>query len=467
MAKKQKRQQHIIEILNKEWPVHIFHIIQNLILSWIEVDRKTIQRDIQELWSLIATEWKWKGTRYYIPRGKLKIFISMPFTGKNFDDLVEERKYLSKLVDSFGFELVEQFIGYQFEEDFMEKSHDPSFIVGKDKNWMKESDVVIADLTSHSIGAYQEIVLAKELFDKKVYAVLPEEKRNHYRIRFYTDFFFDSVEDALVQIQKDFDNKHKNTFVKRQQYDPIAVEYKRIEKTDVQKCVYDYELRKFLKEYGKWKNIAVLHCGSWYRARIASEYAKSVVGIDLSTRQISLAKLEEEKSSMSNISYYDLDPYFANFKNDIAALHIDSFDIVIGFFLLDHARNTEELRVVIDNCKHLLKKNGIFFWMVDNLDITVPSKSSYWVVITSDMGNSIKEGQSRRISICENHKEVLHFHNYARSPHTFKKIFTDVGFKKFSYRDATVSNDLKADYKENFWNDYEDEPTQGVILARK
>ncbi len=36
---------------------------------------------------------------------KLRVFISMPFTGKIFENLVKEREELAKLVNSFGFEL--------------------------------------------------------------------------------------------------------------------------------------------------------------------------------------------------------------------------------------------------------------------------------------------------------------------------------------------------------------------------
>src|SRR3989338_540055 len=37
---------------------------------------------------------------------KLRVFISMPFTGKKFEELVKEREDLTKLVNSFGFELL-------------------------------------------------------------------------------------------------------------------------------------------------------------------------------------------------------------------------------------------------------------------------------------------------------------------------------------------------------------------------
>jgi hypothetical protein len=63
---------------------------------------------------------------------KLKIFISMPFSGKQFEALYQERLDLKVLVESYGFELTEQFVGYQFKEDFESKDYDPKWVVGKE-----------------------------------------------------------------------------------------------------------------------------------------------------------------------------------------------------------------------------------------------------------------------------------------------------------------------------------------------
>lgn len=154
---------------------------------------------------------------------KLKIFISMPFTGKTFDALTAERLMLKELVEKYGFELTEQFVGYQFKEDFeVTKNYNPAWVLGKDKNWLKQSDVVISDFTSPSLGTDCELVLAKEVFDKKVYAVVPEEKRSHPWLKFYCDGFYDSVEDALKQIALDYANGATTPSVDKRQYDAIA-----------------------------------------------------------------------------------------------------------------------------------------------------------------------------------------------------------------------------------------------------
>jgi hypothetical protein len=57
----------------------------------------------------------------------MKIFISMPFTGKTFEFLTQERKDLKDLVEKYGHTLPEQFVGYQFEDDFKSKDYSRFF----------------------------------------------------------------------------------------------------------------------------------------------------------------------------------------------------------------------------------------------------------------------------------------------------------------------------------------------------
>lgn len=179
---------------------------------------------------------------------KLKVFISMPFTWKDYDYLYNERLELKKMVESYDFELTEQFIWYQFKEDFELKNYNPSWVLWKDKNWLKQSDVVISDFRTYSMWTDFELVLSREIFDKKVYAVVPKEKRSHPWLRFYCDNFYDSIEDALKQIKKDFPNWPTIKQIDKRQYDAIAWEYRLIEETVSQKYIYDELLIDQLKK---------------------------------------------------------------------------------------------------------------------------------------------------------------------------------------------------------------------------
>lgn len=398
---------------------------------------------------------------------KLRIFISMPFTGKKFENLVKEREELARLVNSFGFELLEQFIGYQKKEDFETKDYDPSYILAKDKHYIKQSDIVIADFTSYSIGTACEMTIAKELFDKKVYAVVPEEKRKHPWLKFYCDYFFYSVDEALKQINKDFAKKLNNLEVTKNQYDAIAVEYRLVENTFAQKYVYDYELNDFIKN-NQGKKVLVLHAGSGYRARLVKNFgAKEVIGIDISHKQIQIAR-EEELTSPQGIIYHILDPYSSDFINTVPKELIGQADIVIGFFLLDHAMNKEDLKKVIEHVYKLLKPKGNFFGMLDNSKAPLPSDPKYGVVINlENNGQKIEDNSLRRISIYQHGLEVLHFHNFAWKTETIKEFLEKSKFSQISFKEARVSPEGIKKYGEEFWSEYKKHPDQIVFSATK
>lgn len=399
---------------------------------------------------------------------KLRVFISMPFTGKKFESLVKEREELAKLVNSFDFELLEQFIGYQKKRDFETQDYNPSYILAKDKHYIKKSDVVIADFTSNSIGTACEVTIAKELFDKKVYAVVPEEKRKHPWLKFYCDYFFDSINDALKQIKKDFSERLINLKITKHQYGAIAVEYRLVENTPAQKYVYDHELIDFIKKNGQGKKVLVLHAGSGYRARLAKKLgAKEVIGIDLSHKQIQIAR-EEEMTNPQDIVYHILNPYSSDFIKEVPKELIGKVDIVLGFFLLDHAMNKEDLKRVIEHVYKLLVQKGIFFGMLDNPNTKLPSEAKYGVVINSESNNKkIEDNSLRRISIYQHGVEVLHFHNFAWQTKTIKEILEESKFSQIAFKEARVSPEGIKKYGEEFWKEYKEYPDQLIFSATK
>lgn len=398
---------------------------------------------------------------------KLKIFISMPFTGKNFHALTKERKSLKNLVEKYGFELTEQFIGYQFEEDFKTKDYDPSFILAKDKNWIKESDVVISDFTSPSLGTDCELVIAKELFDKKVYAVCPRKLRNHTWLRFYCDYFCDSIEVALKTIKSDFKGKEHRILLNKQQYDSIAWEYKLVEETYTQKHVFDPTLQDFIKKNAKDKTVLVLHCASGIRARLAKDAgAKKVIGVDGSYKQILIA-CEQDFAENQGIEYYAMDAYSSEFPIRIDRKLVGKVDTILGFFLLDHAMNKEELVQVIKNVYTILKPGGHFFAMADNPDVKKSKNKEYGVYLSFDEGIPFKEGSPRRVSIYQNKREVLHFYNTIWKRKTFENLLTKTGFKNISIENAKPNAASIKKLGKKFWQDYLDKPDEIIIHARK
>ena len=393
----------------------------------------------------------------------------MPFSGKVYDALYQERLDLKALVESYGFELTEQFIGYQFKEDFESKDYDPKWVVGKDKNWLKQSDVVISDFGAYSMGTDFELILTREVFNKPVYAVVPEEKRFHPWLKFYCGRYFDSIEDTLKQIKLDYPDGIKEIeAVDKRQYDPIAGEYRLVEETLAQKYIYDENLKRQLESLGvKEKRVVVLHCGSGYRARMTKEMgASEVLGVDLSYHNIRIAEDVEDLKPLG-IQYVSADVFLNDVQGNVPKKFVGATDVVVGYFAFDHAMNKSELNMLALNTKKLLKEGGVFVGMSDCPAGNEALSSKYGVGLHYDEKNEAKEeGKPRRVSVYKDSMEVTHFHNFAWKQETISDSLVIAGLSNITIVPATVSDIAKASCGGDFWKEYEATPDQVVIEAR-
>jgi SAM-dependent methyltransferase len=404
---------------------------------------------------------------------KLKVFISMRFTGKAFDFLTKERQDLHALATKYGYELPEQFIGYQFEEDFKTKDYDPSFVLAKDKKYIKESDIVVADLDDPGFGTCAEVTIAKELYDKKVIGVLRDldkRKTSAWR-KFYCDHFVGSFEEAFDLIQEKYAGYSHAEHIDKRQYDSIAVEYQLVEATPLQKYVYDPNAKQLLAAYGKDKKVGVFHVASGHRARIAKEAgAREVFGIDTSFRQIELAR-EIELSKHDGIKYEVINAYSKDFVDEFPKEYLGTLDVILGFFLIDHAQTERELALLACNIYQALNEHGVFIAMIDDSEADIPTDSKYGVAI-EPYEERRGDGAQRRIAIYQNMKDgvdrpVLHFFNFEWTRSTIEKFFTEAGFKEVAFKDPVVALIGKERLGNDYWEKYESNPDNVIFICKK
>jgi hypothetical protein len=102
----------------------------------------------------------------------------MPFSGKKFEDLYNERLLLKDLVESYDFDLTEQFVGYQFKEDFESKDYDPKgihylvtdaydneFLENVPKRFIGNTDIVVGYFAiDHAMNEKELINISKNIF---------------------------------------------------------------------------------------------------------------------------------------------------------------------------------------------------------------------------------------------------------------------------------------------------------------
>lgn len=128
-----------------------------------------------------------------------KVFIAMPFTGKKYEEIVEERVAYTKKTQSYGLELLEQFIGKEEKEKFEKALYEPKYIVEKDIALINQADIMLVDLSEVSAGATFEIAHAKYKSEIPVigFGCKDEVSKRHPWNNYNCTEIVDTLEDAL------------------------------------------------------------------------------------------------------------------------------------------------------------------------------------------------------------------------------------------------------------------------------
>ncbi|MEN9390486.1 MAG: hypothetical protein RLZZ283_586 [Candidatus Parcubacteria bacterium] len=259
--------------------------------------------------------------------------------------------------------------------------------------------------------------------------------------------------------------------VDKRQYDSIAVEYQLVEATPMQKYVYDPNAFAQVEKYGKGGAVGVFHSASGHRARIAKEAgAAQVIGIDTSFRQISLAR-EIELKKKQGIEYSILNAYSKDFNHEFPEKYFGKLDMVLGFFLIDHAQTKIELTLLAQNIYASLKPGGTFVAMIEPAGVQLPTDPKYGVAL--ELADDVRgDGAQRKVAIYQNMKDgedrpVLHFFNFEWQRETIRKAFQDAGFSSAEFSDPTIAESDVAKLGDDYWSAYRANPFETLFTSKK
>ena len=140
-------------------------------------------------------------------------------------------------------------------------------------------------------------------------------------------------------------------------YDAIAEQYKRSKLTPWRTCIEQYTLLELLGDLCG-KSVLDLACGEGYYSRIFKHLGASrVVGLDLSTKMIELARASEAEASLG-VEYA---------VGDATAFEPDeTFDIVTAAYLLNYADTKEKLLAMCQTVSRSLRPGGRFVSVNNN-----------------------------------------------------------------------------------------------------
>lgn len=243
-------------------------------------------------------------------------------------------------------------------------------------------------------------------------------------------------------------------------YDSIAEQFKKFYSLPFALHVETYTHLNLIGDV-TGKSILDLACGEGIYTRLLKQNgAARLVGVDISSEMIKLARQEEEKEPLE-IEYIIADVTEIGF--------IDSFDLVVASFLLNYASTKDQLLKMCHTISANLKPGGRFISLNNNLDL-LPEfyhKGEKYGLAKSCPG-SLQEGTPLTLTLTiADDGEKVSFDNYYLSKATYEWALRSVGFKDIRWHNPIVSPEGVQKFSQEFWQDAIDYPYILGITCQK
>lgn len=245
-----------------------------------------------------------------------------------------------------------------------------------------------------------------------------------------------------------------------EEYDEIAVGHQQSSKRDLRVMTLDYTLEKVVRPLINGEGILDLACGNGYFTSLFLNWgANRVIGIDISEKQIELAR----KSLPQNLSQRAV-YHVADVRNNLDSY--GGFNMITALMMLTYCSTKNQLSRVFSNVYNGLSKEGIFVSAIPNPKIMRDGYDDYGARIAP--AKKIREGMEVRTTLCDfNGKEFCQFTNYFWRIETYLYLMKKTGFKNIQIIHSSVSPEGIKKYGECFWRKFRERPIYLLMLARK
>jgi ubiquinone/menaquinone biosynthesis C-methylase UbiE len=241
-------------------------------------------------------------------------------------------------------------------------------------------------------------------------------------------------------------------------YDPFAEQYRRSKEAPFRQHVEKYTLRKLIGTL-QGQTALDLACGEGFYSRLLRAWgAGTVVGVDLSPNMIDLARRHESAQPLG-IRYH---------VQDVRALDLgQQFELVVAAFLFNHARNFEELREMARAVVRHLAPEGRLVAIISRGDQPVsayPKLTKYG--FSKSTPGDLVEGAPITITF---HVDLGDFSivNTCLYQSTMVRGLTAAGLSQQTWQQPVVSPEGVAQFGEDYWEDFIEEPALIFLEARR
>ena len=241
-------------------------------------------------------------------------------------------------------------------------------------------------------------------------------------------------------------------------YDKIAREYQQSKTLLFRECIEWYSYQQLLGDVSGLK-VLDLACGEgFYSRRVKLRGADVVVGVDVSTQMIELARRQEAAQPLG-IEYIVADAG----QEDVFGV----FDMVIASYLLNYARSREELLAFCRTIAANLKPGGRFVSINNNPDQppqTYPACRQYG--FNKTLVGPLVEGAAISYEFFRGGRSFK-IDNYYLSRDTHDWAFRQAGMSGLCWHDIQVSPGCQQRNGIAFWKNFLNHaPIIGLESAR-
>ncbi|MFN6560869.1 MAG: class I SAM-dependent DNA methyltransferase [Nostoc sp. ChiSLP01] len=245
-------------------------------------------------------------------------------------------------------------------------------------------------------------------------------------------------------------------------YDSIALQFQKLNKLPYRLYGEAYTYLNLIGDVAG-KSILDLACKEGFFTRLLFSYGPArLVGVDISSKMIELARLEEPSGS-KKIEYIIGD------VTEVGSL--GSFDLVVSSYLLNYASTKEQLLKMCQTIAIHLKPGGRFVGLNNNLELPREFYHKHEKYgISRKCTQSLKEGTPITLTLTIVHDGEpisISFDNYYLSKATYKWALMSAGFKEICWHQPKISPEGIQKFGFEFWQDYIDYPDMVGITCIK
>lgn len=281
----------------------------------------------------------------------------------------------------------------------------------------------------------------------------------------YSDYGVFGTEHCLEErVFVKVDSFHKMADNEKQMYDDVAGDYDIIWAMPAVRILWTL-LDQNLQQLGDWNGAQVLDlaCGTGIGLREARKFgAKGLVGIDISKEMIEVCK-----ATTKDVDHFQLHVADCSQSLDHLGLQPQSFDLVIGMWLLNYAESASQLEGFWSNIAKYLKPNGTFLGIIQNQEKFQPDsmKTLKYGARESNI-QPLPSGDGVKMHVEFDTVPKVEFDTYVLKKEIFEGTAAKAGLKILKYVKPDKSVLSEEEQKNiEWWQELLDEYPNQLVIA--